>query len=122
MATVWAAGAVVALLAVAGLLLAMGGVLVTRQRAASAADLAALTAAGHAGQGSREACARAARLADRMSVRMRDCWFEQWDALVIVEAGVPGALARLGPVVARARAGPAEPSALPATSGRAGTS
>lgn len=117
MATVWAAGAVVALLAVACLLLAMGGALVTRQRAVSVADLAALTAAGHADQGSHAACARAARLADRMRVRLRECWFEQWDARVIVEARPPGVLSSFGPAVARARAGPAEP---PATSGRAG--
>lgn len=115
-ATVWAAGAIAALLAVTGLLWALGAAAVTRHRAASAADLAALAAAGHVQDGAVEACGHATRIAERMRVAVRDCRLEQWDALVVVEAEGPGLLAAFGPAVGRARAGPAEPIA---TSGRA---
>lgn len=106
LATVWAAGAVAALLVIACLVWWLGAAVVTRHRAANAADLAALAAAGHAGNGALEACERAGAVADRMHVRLRDCRLERWDALVIVEALPPGPLARFGAAVARARAGP----------------
>lgn len=103
LATVWTAVAIAALLAVAGLLLAFGSVVVTRHRAADAADLAALAAAGKAQEGRSAACARAESVADRMSVRLVGCRFDQWDALVEVEADAPGGL---GAASAHARAGP----------------
>ncbi|WP_236796294.1 Rv3654c family TadE-like protein [Amycolatopsis sp. GM8] len=102
-ATVWTAGAIAALLAVAGLLFALGSAVVTRHRATDAADLAALAAAGQAEQGTSAACAQARSVAERMSVRLVGCRFEQWDALVEVEADAPGGL---GVASAHARAGP----------------
>lgn len=109
MATVWAAGAIAALLLVAGLLFAFGGVVVTRHRAADGADLAALAAAGQADRGGEVACQRARSVTDKMAVRLVGCRLEQWDALVEVEATVPGGL---GVASAHARAGP-----VPATNG-----
>ncbi|WP_043841100.1 Rv3654c family TadE-like protein [Amycolatopsis taiwanensis] len=102
-ATVWAAGAIVALLVVAGALFSLGSVVLARQRAADAADLAALAAAGHADSGGEAACERARSVAEGMTVRLRSCRFQQWDALVEVEAAVAGGI---GVASAHARAGP----------------
>jgi secretion/DNA translocation related TadE-like protein len=102
-ATVWAAGAIAALLAVAGLLFALGSVIVTRHRASDAADLAALAAAGQADHGTESACGRARTVVEQMATRLVSCHFEQWDALVEVVAEVPGGL---GVTTAHARAGP----------------
>lgn len=107
-ATVWAAVAVAGLLVLGALLWTLGSAAVLRQRAANAADLAALAAAGHADLGTAEACARAERVTGRMSVRLRECRLDRWDALVVVEAVGPPLLARFGPATARARAGPVE--------------
>ncbi|WP_199431578.1 Rv3654c family TadE-like protein [Qaidamihabitans albus] len=121
-ATVWAACAIAALLTVAGVLWWLGAAVLTRHRAADAADLAALAAAAHAGRGSVESCEHAGLVAGRMRVRLRECRFEGWDALVIVEARPPAPLALFGPATARARAGPIEAPGLVersrATSGR----
>lgn len=102
-ATVWVAGAIAALLAVAGLVFALGAVVVTRHRAGDAADLAALAAAGRADQGTERACAQARSVVERMSVRLASCRFDQWDALVEVQVDAPGGL---GVLSAHARAGP----------------
>jgi secretion/DNA translocation related TadE-like protein len=108
-ASVWVAGAIATLLVIAGLLFALGSVVVVRHRATDAADLAALAAAGHADWGADVACENARSVVERMAVRLVSCRLERWDALVEVEAVVPGGL---GPASARARAGP-----VPATSG-----
>ncbi|WP_216213723.1 Rv3654c family TadE-like protein [Amycolatopsis aidingensis] len=105
-AVVWAAGAIAALLVLASVVCWLGTALVTRHRAAGAADLAALGAAGHAVHGQEEACARARTVADRMGARVRECELLGWDAVVRVEASPPDALAGLGATTARARAGP----------------
>jgi secretion/DNA translocation related TadE-like protein len=105
-ATVWAAVAVVTLLAVAGLVFSLGSVVVTRHKAADAADLAALAAAGQADHGEAVACARARFVAERMSVRLVSCSFHQWDALVEVEAEMKTPLGGPGVATAHARAGP----------------
>jgi secretion/DNA translocation related TadE-like protein len=102
-ATVWAAGAIVALVAVAGLMFSLGSVMVTRHRVDDAADLAALAAAGRADQGSEAACEGARRVTERMAVRLVNCRLRQWDAFVEVEAAIPGAP---GAASAHARAGP----------------
>ncbi|NKQ59112.1 flp pilus-assembly TadE/G-like family protein [Amycolatopsis sp. K13G38] len=102
-ATVWATGAVAALLLVAAALFALGSVVVTRHRASDAADLAALAAAGSADRGTEAACARAGMVVERMSVRLVSCRLDGWDALVEVAAAVPGGL---GDASAHARAGP----------------
>lgn len=102
-ATVWAVGAIAALLVVAGLVLSLGAAVVTRHRAADAADLAALAAAGSADRGAVAACERAQAVTARMAVRLVSCRLDGWDALIEVVAAVPGGL---GDAPAHARAGP----------------
>ncbi|PRX50548.1 secretion/DNA translocation related TadE-like protein [Prauserella shujinwangii] len=108
LATVWAAGAVAALLLVGCLLWWLGAAVATRHRAAGVADLAALAAAGHASAGPAGACGRARMVTERMRVSLRECRFAGWDALVVVEARPAGPLGGFGTVIARARAGPVE--------------
>ncbi|WP_167121064.1 Rv3654c family TadE-like protein [Amycolatopsis viridis] len=100
-ATVWAAGAIAALLVIAGLLWGLGAATIARHRAAGAADLAALAAAGQALRGADVACGRAQWVADRMAARMVSCRFDGWDALVEVSVDTG-----LGSTPGRARAGP----------------
>lgn len=106
-ATVWTAGAVAALLAVTTLVVWLGAAAATRHRAASAADLAALAAAGTALEGERVACGKARWVAERMRVGLHACRLDGADALVEVVAQPPGVLAGFGPAKARSRAGPA---------------
>ena len=105
-ATVWAAGAVAVVLVIAVAGLHLGGVLLARHRAESAADLAALAAAGRSVAGVQVACARARGLAERMTVELVSCRLEGWDALVEVRVRPGGLLAGFGSATARARAGP----------------
>ncbi|SNR62645.1 helicase/secretion neighborhood TadE-like protein [Haloechinothrix alba] len=105
-ATVWAAGAVLAVLTFYGLLIWLGAATVTRHRVAAAADLAALAAAAHVADGSDGACAQAGRVARRMDTRLRACELDGRDALVRVRAQPPLVPAELGTVTVGARAGP----------------
>ncbi|MFD2417583.1 Rv3654c family TadE-like protein [Amycolatopsis pigmentata] len=113
-ATVWAAIAMAALLAVATVLFSLGSVMVTRQRAADTADLAALAAAGGAARGGEVACERANSIATKAAVRLVTCRLDGWDALIEVEAAAP---AGLGVASAHARAGPVS-RGTPASQGR----
>ena len=106
-ATVW-------VLALAGVLAVVGAAAVlvaaavtARHRAGSAADLAALAAAGRAVLGDPDACAVAARVAGGNGARLATCRVGD-DAVVAVTVVVP---VRLGPLglyeaTGRARAGP----------------
>ena len=87
------------LLAVTGLLATLGTVAVARHRAASAADLAALAAAQHLRDGT--PCAAAARLAAAQSAVLTGCRVDTGS--VTVEVGVR--VGALGTARARARAG-----------------
>lgn len=107
-ATVWAAGASAALLALAGLVWVLSGVLVARQHAAGVADLAALAAAGRSTEGQTAACARAEDLAETMKARVADCRLRGWDAEVTIYVDVRAPLGMGGAVTAHARAGPVE--------------
>ncbi|WP_306363878.1 Rv3654c family TadE-like protein [Nocardia sp. CC227C] len=105
-ATVTAAWAVAALLTVTLLLAQLGVAVVARHRTQSAADLAALAAAGGLDRGTVAGCAEADRIGQRMGVRVRECVVAGWDVTVTVESGIT-----LGPlgtrmVRASARAGP----------------
>jgi len=80
----------------------------TRHRAAAAADLAALAAAGNARHGERSACEKARWVSTRMRVTMTSCRLAGLDALVEVAAIPPTVLESFGPAEARARAGPVE--------------
>ncbi|MFJ8990506.1 Rv3654c family TadE-like protein [Streptomyces sp. NPDC102279] len=75
-ATVWTVGAMAALCAVFGVVLAMGHAAVTRHRAAGAADLAALAAADHWSDGRVAACARADRVVRAQNARLVRCAVE----------------------------------------------
>ena len=114
-ATVWAAGAVAVLALLLGIGLALGSAVTARHRAAAAADLAALAAAGRSVHGQGPACERAGRVAAGSGGRIASCRLDGWDALV--EVHVPVRLPLLGQVsaTARARAGPADPPAGPGT-------
>jgi len=94
-------------LAVGLALAAVGGVRVARARAASAADLAALSGAAAAGRGD-DACDRAREIALRGGATRTWCSVDL-DGVVTVEVEVAlgGALARFGSAAARALAGPA---------------
>jgi secretion/DNA translocation related TadE-like protein len=110
-ATIVGLGAVITLLAVFAVALQLGAAVITRHRAQSAADLAALAAAAYAVGGTSAACATAQRVTDRMAVRMVSCELSGWEASVWVEAVPPGMLARLGTARAEARAGPVDAAA-----------
>ena len=106
------------LVACAGVSVALASIAVARHRAASGADLAALSAALHARQGAPAACAAARRTAREQHTVLTACRLEGLDAAVEVSARPAPALVRFGTAVGRARAGPAplpfeQPQRLP---------
>jgi len=107
-ATVWTVGGIAVVLTVMTVMLWFGAAVATRHRAASAADLAALAAAGAAPAGERQACEQARWVTDQMAVELRSCRLAGWDALVEVVAVPPGVLGNFGSAEARARAGPVD--------------
>ncbi|MFI1168358.1 Rv3654c family TadE-like protein [Streptomyces sp. NPDC020801] len=116
-ATVWSVGAITLLCVVFGIGLALGQAVVTRHRAAGAADLAALAAADHWAEGGAAACARADRVARAQDTRLLRCAIvgDVSDVTTVSERGPFSARAR-------ARAGPpaaAGPRAPPASAGPA---
>lgn len=105
-ATIWvlaAGGLVLAAGLVAALL---GAAVVTRHRVEAAADLAALAAADAAIFGPATACERAGRVAAAGAGTLMSCTLSNGVADVVVVVRGSGLLAHLGPVAARARAGP----------------
>ncbi|HET9142113.1 Rv3654c family TadE-like protein [Actinophytocola sp.] len=107
-ASVWGAGGIAVVLVLIGLVVGIGAAAVTRHRAASAADLAALAAAAHAVSGERSACDRARWVADRMRVRLAACRLTGWEAEVLIVAQPPDLLVGFGSATAAARAGPVD--------------
>jgi secretion/DNA translocation related TadE-like protein len=105
-ATVWTAAFVAILIGAAAFVYWAAVATATRHRAESAADLAALAAAGHAVAGPLAACERARQIAVRMSATLLTCRWDRGDALVEVRSPLPGELASWGAAEARARAGP----------------
>ncbi|MPZ00702.1 MAG: hypothetical protein GEU97_22540 [Actinophytocola sp.] len=115
-ATVWTAGAVLALLSVFAMVMYVGAATHARHRAAAAADLAALGAAARLSHGTEHACETAVLVTRRMVADLHSCQVRGWDVLVTVEvaARLPlSGLAGAGAATARARAGPAEARAGP---------
>jgi secretion/DNA translocation related TadE-like protein len=105
-ATVWAAGAVMVLVALLVFGMHLAAATSGRHRAEAAADLGAVAAAAHAIDGEPVACAYAARVADGMAARLVSCRLAGWD--VLVEVGVTPAISLPGSTATgRARAGPA---------------
>lgn len=107
-ATVWAAGVLAVLMSLTVVGLHLGAAILARHHAESAADLAALAAAGSAVAGERQACDRARAVTERMRVRLVSCSARGWDVLVQVAVRPAGPLAELGDATARARAGPVD--------------
>ncbi|MFK4145587.1 Rv3654c family TadE-like protein [Streptomyces sp. NPDC004065] len=101
-------GAVALLCVVFGAGLALGQAVVTRHRAAGAADLAALAAAGHWAEGGTAACARADRVARAQGGTLVRC-------VIVGDTSDVTALSERGPFTARvrARAGPPGPPDRP---------
>lgn len=105
-ATVWAVGAIAGLMGLTVFGLHLGGALVARHQAESAADLAALAGAGGVVIGVQDPCAQARRVTERMRVQLASCRTRGWDVLVEVTARPGGLWGELGTATGRARAGP----------------
>jgi secretion/DNA translocation related TadE-like protein len=105
--TVWMLALIGLTWAVAVMAMTVGGVRAARHRAYAAADLAALAAASHAADGSRNACRVASRIARGSGGRLRSCLLRGRVSEVVVSSEVRSvpALGRLT-ATARARAGP----------------
>lgn len=114
-ATVWGAALMLVLLVVALVAMGVGGLVVTRSRAATIADLAAIAAAHGSG------CSGAGDLARSHGMQVGTCAVEGDDVVVEVVAPAPESLMRLATwlgvresgVTARARAGPSEVRDIP---------
>ncbi|NMN96858.1 Rv3654c family TadE-like protein [Antrihabitans stalactiti] len=107
-ATVFASFVMLALLVVAVSIVQVGSSVAARHRAQSAADLAALAAAGALDDGDESACSAAETIAHRMSVSVATCMVEDWDVVVTVTATKELAAFGSKEVRAVARAGPVE--------------
>jgi secretion/DNA translocation related TadE-like protein len=105
-ATLLAVTMVALILAVCGGAVVVGMAVIARHRAQSAADLAALAAAGRLAAGQETACGWAASLAHAMRASVSGCVVQDLDVIVTVDVPVP--LTRWGNDTARAaaRAGP----------------
>ncbi|HVT20602.1 MAG TPA: Rv3654c family TadE-like protein [Mycobacteriales bacterium] len=90
-----------------GVALALGVGTEMRHRAQGAADAAALATAADALAGQAGACERGRQLAQANGAHLRTCSLHDAIADVTVDVDLPGVLGPLGPVAARARAGPA---------------
>ncbi|MEU2582934.1 Rv3654c family TadE-like protein [Streptomyces avermitilis] len=114
-ASVWVVCAIAGLCVVFGAVLAMSQAVVTRHRAASVADLAALAAADHWTDAGGEACAMADRVARAQGSRLVRCAVDGEISDVTATSG-------RGPFTAevRARAGPAGPADAVGPPGPAG--
>lgn len=104
----FAVGAIGLLLFVGAALSVVGAVFVAHRTAQSAADLAALAGAD-ALQVSGDACAAAARIADRNGATLESCEIAGEDVTVTVRVEGPRWLGQPGDPVAEARAGPTGP-------------
>ncbi|TCK27106.1 Rv3654c family TadE-like protein [Pseudonocardia endophytica] len=108
-ATVWAAGLIVVVLLIGTVGIDLVSAVRARHVAGSAADLAALAAAGVSSDGEQRACATARESAESNGATVRECRLEGWDALIRVEVERGWTWVGRGPASAAARAGPAPP-------------
>jgi secretion/DNA translocation related TadE-like protein len=102
-ASLWLLGVGLALLVLCGSVTMVGGLVVARHRAESAADLGALAGAQRAVDGQAGACARAASIVHDNGARLLTCRLDGFDLTVTTEVGGP---AGWGAAQASARAGP----------------
>ena len=103
-ATIVVLGLAGALLAFGALLACLGAVAVARHRAAAAADLAALAAAGHLLEGTARACSVASAVARGQAATLLSCASDGTTVTVVAEVRPPGSLGRLGAARSTARA------------------
>lgn len=106
-ATVLACVGVMVLLLVTGVAVHVGAAMLARQRAETAADLAALAGAGQVVRGAETACAVAGIVARANAAELTGCRTDGLDLLVEVAVDVGGPLG--GAAAGRARAGPVAP-------------
>jgi secretion/DNA translocation related TadE-like protein len=106
-ATVWVLALAGVLAALGAAVVLIGAAVVARHRAGAAADLGALAAAGRAVAGDQDPCAVAAEVATRNGAVVETCAVGP-DAVVQLRVRVPVRLGPLGVLHAegRARAGP----------------
>nr|WP_281258498.1 Rv3654c family TadE-like protein [Mycobacterium neglectum] len=83
-----------------------GSAVIARHRAQSAADLAALAAAGGLAHGAQAACAQAVAVAEAMRTAVADCSVTGLDVVVAVDVSVSLGRFGIGTARATARAGP----------------
>jgi secretion/DNA translocation related TadE-like protein len=106
-ATVWAAAGTAVIMAALLVALHLGAAVVARHQAESAADLAALAAAGAAYLGDDAACARAEEIASAMHATVRSCSVSGWEVLLEARVAVPLTFPGATPeATGRARAAP----------------
>lgn len=94
------------IVAVVGAAMVVGSAVIARHRAQSAADLAALAAAGRLAAGQNTACGWAVSVGDQMNARVTECRVESLDVVITVEVGAALGRWGLGTARAAARAGP----------------
>lgn len=111
-ATIYALALVMVLATSGTAALAVAASVVARHRADSAADMAALSAAGAARDGSDGACAIAAEVAQAQHAVLSDCRFDGQVADITVAVPAPSFGGLLPPARGRARAGPATATAV----------
>ncbi len=107
-ATVFAVALIAVLIGLMTGAAAVGAAVIGRHRAQSAADLAALAAAGALVSGPGQSCSRAADVAEAMGSRVGQCSVRQLDVVVDVEVPVRFGRWNLGVAHGQARAGPGE--------------
>jgi secretion/DNA translocation related TadE-like protein len=105
-ATVWVVTAMALVLGVGGVSGSVGVVTVERHRVDTAADAAALAAAGHVVAGQAAACDAAAEIARADGAVLTRCGLDGAGAQVEIQRALPGVLGRFGHAVGRAHAGP----------------
>lgn len=88
----------------------IGAAAVARHRAGLAADVGALAGALHVPEGKATACARARAVVTANGGRLVGCTVTGPDVVAVVQVRPAGPAARLGPAVARAKAGPVDRS------------
>jgi secretion/DNA translocation related TadE-like protein len=102
--------AILAVIAAVGLVVTL--VAAAQHQVESAADLAAVSAATHVGDGEPAACAAAGRVAASMHARITSCHVDGFEVIVDVASTVE-IPSRSLILVASARAGPADPVSTP---------
>ncbi|KJE24434.1 helicase/secretion neighborhood TadE-like protein [Frankia torreyi] len=105
-ATVWLLAVLFALLSLAGLAFTVTVIGASRQRAATAADLAALAAAALPPVDEQAVCARAREISAANGARLVDCRIVADAVEIAVGVHLPAVIGRLGDLSVHARAGP----------------